>query len=167
MSYLEGFVSNVSKSIEEIFYQIILNTIEEKGYIEINGYKFNQAYKNGLIGLKKRRKEVDILLLNSEDKNIGIIEVKTRLNKNDVDKLTEIEEYIRSDNRFKKYDFIIGFASPTIEDELKESVLKEGYFLIKFNAEEENMELILPRELRVYRPPRGFMRKILSLLFSY
>jgi hypothetical protein len=127
----DHYIDNQSRNLEEAYFEAILDEIDRNGYIKINGHKFIDAAINFKIGSKKKRKEVDIILFNEDFSNVFVIEVKQRLNHNDIDKLKEVVSYLQKDYFFSKAKIVLlGFAVDNISKDLKEKLLQEGFIVL-------------------------------------
>ena len=127
---LDRYVSNQSKTLEEYFFESLSDKINTDGEIKINGYSFEYISLNDYIGVKKRRREVDIVLLAPVDDVILIVEVKQRINPNDIEKLKEIVPFLRKDRRYKNIKkILLGFATTSASNNIKQKILDEGMIL--------------------------------------
>ncbi len=128
---LDNFVNNVADTAEYFFYEAINGVLEKYNCLQINGFCFDEIKKNYFIGKKKKRKEVDILLIDSEKKVLAIIEVKTKLHRKYFEVVEKIKEYLAEDGLLVGYRYIYGFASFNIPQECEELAQELGVFLLK------------------------------------
>ena len=77
-----GYITNQAKSAERYFVRSL-----EKQDLEIANVSFDEIYPNFTKRTKKKELELDALLVNGS--HVGILEVKTTLHKNDVEKVYE------------------------------------------------------------------------------
>ncbi len=166
MEYLNNFTSNVSETIESLFFKALNKELEENEEITINGFKFYKVFKNAKIGIKKFQKEVDIILTNSNEKMLAIIEVKNKLHENDIAQLEKAKKFIQKDKEFKNYSVIFGFATVNVPDEIKQKILDNGFFIIEFDINSKAKHFCLPQKLQIYNSSKNnsFWKSIKSFL---
>ncbi len=128
---LDNFVNNVADTAEYFFYEALNGILDRYNCLKINGFCFTEIQKNYFIGKKKKRKEVDILLLDGENKVAAIIEVKTKLHRKYFEIIEKIREYMKNDTLLSDYKFIFGFASFNIPEDCEELAKELGIFLLK------------------------------------
>jgi len=168
MEQFHNFTTNISQTVESLFYRALLKELEENEAITINGFTFYKVFKNATIGAKKAQKEVDIILADFNRKVMAVIEVKTKLHPNDVEQLENIKKFVKKDRVYRDYNVIWGFAAANIPDDMRDEILQKGYFLIEFNTESNTKRLILPKQMKVFNAKKdsSFFRNLLSL-FSF
>ncbi len=133
---LDNFVNNIAQSVEMFFIDTLKKTLETKDSIKINGYIFDDIYVNHEIGKKKKKKEIDIILINEQEKLLAIIEIKTKLHQNDLELAEKIGEFLEYDRAFSDYSYIFGVASFNIPDDILNEAEKRGIFVVKPNRDE-------------------------------
>ena len=136
-----NFVNNFAETTEQFFISAFESVLNKDGKIEINGYVFDDMKSNYIIGKKKRKKEIDILLINSEERLLGIIEVKTKLHPDNLDIADKLREYIDYDYAFSGYNFILGFATFNASNDVIEECRKRGIFLVFPNYDKTSLDL--------------------------
>ncbi len=148
----DNFITNYSHTIEQMFYSYFEKEIDRKGYVEINGFKFFKAYKNVRIGRKRKNKEVDILLTNSKQKILAIIEVKATIHDRDIERMEQVKEYLPLDPDYGEFKAIFGFGTTNIYDSQIEMLLDRGYFVVRYTLDKENVQTIVPEKFEIFSP---------------
>ena len=128
-----NFINNIADTVEYFFQDAFSDMLEKDKRIKINGYVFEDMLKNYEIGQKRKKKEVDIILVDDVKRVIAIVEIKTKLHQNNFEDLNNIDDYLQRDRIFSKYKYILGFASFNIPRECEEVAQKKGFFLVKPN----------------------------------
>jgi len=134
-----SFINNISETIEYFFQDAFSDMLETDGVIKIGGFVFDDMIKNYEIGKKKKKKEVDIILINDELKLLAIIEIKTKLNKDYFENIEKISDYLNYDRIFKQYKYIYGFASSNIPNDCETLAQELGIFLVKPNIKKSTI----------------------------
>ena len=123
-------ISRMGNRIGELIEHFAASNLFEK--FEELGYEFTAISRNNIINERKEnRAEIDILLENGE--YAMVVEVKSLLNKIDVDehldRMKTVREY--ADKRADKRKYIAAVAGATIDRTAREYALASGVYVIE------------------------------------
>ncbi len=117
-----GYIDNQAKSTERYFVRSL-----EKQDLEIANVPFDEIYPNFTKRTKKKELELDALLVNGN--YVGILEVKTTLHKNDVQKIYEksIKNFRDICKEYRDKKLMVIVAGEDILQDAKKLANKYGF----------------------------------------
>ncbi len=119
-----GAIGNNQGDVAEEYFQ---NSLAKK--LKIGQLKFDYMISNYTIRGKNIKDEYDILL-ESKD-NVAIIEVKYKVHKNDVKKLTKKIENFKKITKYQNYKLYVGIAGFYVPQDVIDLALENGYFVLQ------------------------------------
>ncbi|MCL2063061.1 MAG: hypothetical protein FWG98_01640 [Candidatus Cloacimonetes bacterium] len=150
MAELESQIGGIANSNGKLAETYFFNSL--KNSMSYGGREFDEIDQ----GLRKTKKlpegnhlrgEYDIIMYNGD--TIALIEIKYKLNKEDVEKLLGKKLHIFKQlfPKFEKYDFLLGVAGMSFELGAEEEALENGIGILRPKG--ESVE-ILDQNLKVY-----------------
>jgi len=149
-----GFMNNVARTAEGFYYYSLKNILDANEAITINGFYFYRVLRNITIGSKKKRKEFDIVLINSQQKVLAIFEIKMNFRLVDLEKFTSsVMDYVRSDKEFFDYNVILGIGAFDYDQEVISEAKKQGLVILRpnFNDNTVIFENTEPDKLKIFK----------------
>ena len=137
---LQKLVGNISNNQGDIAEEFFYNSLKAKP--SMAGINYDFIDKNITRSKNKIEDEYDILLVNGKD--IAIVEVKYKAHQNDVEKLVnkKYENFKKLYPEYKDYTHHLGLASFNMNEDVKESALKNNVILLQRKG--DIVETILP-----------------------
>ena len=129
ISKLGKLIGNISNSQGAVAEEFFINSIGDTQ--QVCGIQYDMMYNNLSKKVKDIQDEFDIVLVNGKD--IAIIEIKYKLNDNDIDKLlnTKIINFKRLYPEYKDYNHHLGLASFKVYDNVKQKALDNDIFVLQ------------------------------------